>query len=108
MPSRAMLNRLWQEVALARDDAEPALRLGEYDVRRYQGRLWWSKRRISQRGTQLAWACVSEPLILPAELGTLSLLAGGELRAPQAHEAVSVRFRLGGYCTLSGVMVGAS
>lgn len=102
MPSRAMLNRLWQEVALARDDAEPALRLGEYDVRRYQGRLWWNKRRMSQRGTQFAWACVSEPLILPAELGTLSLLAGGELRVPQAHEAVSVRFQAPGLLHIVG------
>ncbi|MEO3740729.1 tRNA lysidine(34) synthetase TilS [Kosakonia sp. WA-90] len=102
MPSRAMLHRLWQEVALARDDAEPALRLGEYDVRRYHGNLWWNKRRISQRGTQLAWACVTEPLILPADLGTLSLLAGGELRAPQAHEAVSVRFQASGLLHIVG------
>ncbi|GAA3535117.1 tRNA lysidine(34) synthetase TilS [Zobellella aerophila] len=38
--SRLQLHTLWQEVALARDDASPLLALGERQVRRYRQRLY--------------------------------------------------------------------
>lgn len=101
MPSRAMLQRLWQEVALAREDAAPCLRLGEYEVRRYQACLWWSKTRASQRDTQLAWP-LPGALTLPDGLGTLSLVPGGDLRAPRADEAVTVRFQAPGLLHIIG------
>ncbi len=102
MPSRAMLNRLWFEVAQARDDAEPCLRLGEYEVRRFQGNLYWIKTQPSQRNTQLNWAMPFAPLLLPAGMGELSLIAGGELRAPTAEERVSVRFHASGLLHIAG------
>ncbi|XTZ40594.1 tRNA lysidine(34) synthetase TilS [Salmonella enterica] len=102
MPSRAMLHRLWQEVALAREDAEPCLRIGESELRRYQDKLWWIKAYTSQRETQLSWACPAKSLTLPAGLGQLSLLPGGELRAPRADEAVSVRFQATGLLHIVG------
>ena len=40
MPSRELLGLLWQEVALARDDANPRLSLQGLACRRYQGRLY--------------------------------------------------------------------
>lgn len=40
MPSRDALERIWQEVALARDDASPCLRFGDHEIRRYQSQLW--------------------------------------------------------------------
>jgi tRNA(Ile)-lysidine synthase len=33
MPSRSMVNRIWEEVVQARDDASPILKLGEGEVR---------------------------------------------------------------------------
>lgn len=102
MPSRAMLNRLWLEVALAREDAEPCLRLGEHAVRRYQDKLWWVAIIDSQRDTQLLWSPPFHPLALPAGLGELSLLPGGDLRAPAADEAVSVRFQAPGLLHIAG------
>ncbi len=108
MPSRAMLSRIWDEVALARDDASPCLRLGEYEVRRFQGNLYWIKTQPSQRNTQLNWALPFAPLILPAGMGELSLIAGGELRAPTAEERVSVRFKAGGMLHIVGRHGGAS
>lgn len=39
MPSRAMLNRLWDEVAQAREDATPSVYLNGFEVRRYQEAL---------------------------------------------------------------------
>uniref|UniRef100_UPI001012FEE7 tRNA lysidine(34) synthetase TilS n=1 Tax=Aeromonas veronii TaxID=654 RepID=UPI001012FEE7 len=40
MPSREQLARLWQEVALARGDANPQLNWGRQSCRRYQERLY--------------------------------------------------------------------
>ncbi|MGY5958377.1 tRNA lysidine(34) synthetase TilS [Kosakonia sp. BK9b] len=102
MPSRAMLQRIWLEVALAREDAQPCLRLGEYEVRRYQGYLWWIPTIASQRETLLVWEDLARPLLLPAGLGQLSLSVGGELRAPKADEAVSVRFQASGLLHIVG------
>lgn len=102
MPSRAMLDRLWQEVALAREDASPCLRLGEFDVRRYQSSLWWIRTIESQRDTLLPWLAPFEPLLLPANLGELLLLAGGEIRPPNAGEAVSIRFQAPGMLHIVG------
>ncbi len=102
MPSRAMLDRLWLEVALAREDASPCLRLGEFEIRRYQSCLWWIRAIESQRDTQLPWVAPFEPLTLPAGLGELSLLAGGEIRTPNADEAVSIRFQAPGMLHIVG------
>jgi tRNA(Ile)-lysidine synthase len=33
MPSRAMLSRIWDEVALAREDASPCVHLNGFEVR---------------------------------------------------------------------------
>ncbi len=102
MPSRAMLDRLWQEVALAREDATPNLRLGEFAVRRYQSCLWWTRAIDSQRETQLCWPAPFNPLSLPAGLGELLLVAGGEIRAPGANERVTVRFQAPGMVHIVG------
>lgn len=37
--SRSQLQAIWQELALARPDAEPEVRLGQHRIRRYQGSL---------------------------------------------------------------------
>lgn len=38
MPPFNQLERIWQEVALARQDADPICQLGQFEIRRYQGR----------------------------------------------------------------------
>lgn len=101
MPSRAMLNRIWQEVALAREDATPCLHFGEFAVRRFQECLWWVKHHPGQRDARLAWS-LPGALTLPGGLGTLSLKPGGELRAPGEGETVSVRFQAPGLLHIVG------
>lgn len=102
MPSREMLERLWQEVALAREDAEPCLNLGGVDVRRFQGQLWYVSALRGQRATVLAWPEPFSPLRLPDGLGQLELVAGDELRAPGDTETVTVRFAAGGQLHIVG------
>lgn len=102
MPSREMLARLWQEVALTREDATPCLHMGEWDVRRYQQRLWWVKTLPGQSETVLSWFHPESPLRLPDGLGQLRLAAGGELRPPRDGETVSIRFRAPGMLHIVG------
>lgn len=102
MPSREMPERIWREVAQAREDAFPCLRLGDFTVRRYRQRLWWVKYLPGQTEAVLSWPDSRQPLRLPEGMGELSLLAGGLLRAPLAGEAVTVRFRAGGNLHIVG------
>lgn len=92
-PARAMLERIWQEVALSREDAMPRLQIGAFDVRRYQGQLWWIKRQAAPEKQTVVWHPPFLPLILPHELGILRVAQTGyAVRAPHQDERVSVRF----------------
>jgi len=102
MPSRAMLTRLWDEVALAREDATPRLRSGEGEIRRFKGQLWWVKSHASLADRIIDWPSLEKPLLLPEGLGTLHLSAGGNLRLPRGDEPVTVRFRASGTLHIVG------
>ena len=102
MPSRDGLERIWQEVALAREDASPSFRLGEYEVRRYQSQLWWVKSVDGQSETIIPWLEWKTPLTLPAGLGSVQLISAGDLRLPQADEVVSIRFKAPGVLHIVG------
>ena len=102
MPSRDGLERIWQEVALAREDAAPCLRFGEYDIRRYQSQLWWIKSVTGQSATVIPWPSWQTPLSLPVGLGTVRLVPGGDLRMPRADEPVSIRFKASGLLHIIG------
>lgn len=102
MPSRDGLERIWQEVALAREDASPSFRLGEFEVRRYQSQLWWVKSVDGQSETIIPWLEWKTPLTLPAGLGSVQLISAGDLRLPQANEDVSIRFKAPGLLHIVG------
>lgn len=95
MPSRAALQRIWLEVALSREDASPCLRLGEHEVRRYQGALYWVPAINIDRELRYTWPAPYSPLGLHA-LGSLTINAeagGQKIRRPRSDEQVSVRFK---------------
>ncbi|WP_313653178.1 tRNA lysidine(34) synthetase TilS [Pantoea sp.] len=103
MPSRDALKRLRQEVMASREDAQPRLRLGEAEVRRYRQQLYWLPLQDSLRDRVLAWADLSQPLTLPQHLGTLhASRAACQLRYPRPDEQVSVRFHAQGRVHLAG------
>ncbi|WP_285127316.1 tRNA lysidine(34) synthetase TilS [Leclercia adecarboxylata] len=102
MPSRAMLTRLWEEVALAREDAAPQLRSGEAEIRRFKGQLWWVKSHAPLADRVFDWPSLDQPLQLPEGLGALHIKAGGNLRLPQPGEPVTVRFRASGTLHIVG------
>ncbi|WP_323084030.1 tRNA lysidine(34) synthetase TilS [Providencia alcalifaciens] len=102
MPPFNQLERIWQEVALARQDAEPICRLGDVEIRRYQGALWVVKRINSLMGKQYQWD-YPEAYLLPESLGTLVVMDGeGQIRPPQETEKVTIRFGLQGSLNIVG------
>ncbi|CNH49152.1 tRNA lysidine(34) synthetase TilS [Yersinia pekkanenii] len=114
MPSQSQLQRLWLEVAMARQDAEPQLTLGTHQVRRFRQYLYLLPPLAEINIRHLPWANIEAgpnhvaippgPLILPANLGVLSFITeGGQaVRAAAAGEVISVRFGLQGDIRIVG------
>lgn len=96
MPSLKQLTLIWQEVALAREDANPKLLINGGEIRRYQNKLYSmvAFQDVSHWQSELV---VNQPLSLPDNLGTLTLnnKVSGDgigLRAPSDNEQVQVMF----------------
>lgn len=104
MPSRDQLQRLWHEVVLARIDANPCLQLGQHQVRRFRQRLYLSSSQQINITSQCLHWCVSEDLLLPANLGVLRLTNadGQQIRAARPNESVKIRFGLQGKVKIVG------
>ncbi|MGY3918523.1 tRNA lysidine(34) synthetase TilS [Aeromonas eucrenophila] len=110
MPSRELLGLLWQEVALAREDANPCLSLKGRDCRRFQGRLYLVRPGLLPRQEVLPIR-IGETISLPDELGLISLLscaAGEGLRLPREDEPLTVRFGVAAGSMLKPVGRGGS
>lgn len=114
MPSQSQLQRLWLEVAMARQDAEPQLILGTHQVRRFRQYLYLLSPLAEIRIPHLSWAkvqaapdgmaVVPKPLILPTNLGVLSFTHEGEqaIKPPALGEEISIRFGLQGDIKIVG------
>ncbi|MFW0699666.1 tRNA lysidine(34) synthetase TilS [Pantoea sp. R13S299] len=103
MPSREALKRIHNEVMASREDAQPKLRFGQAELRRYRQQLYWLPLLSSLRDTELAWLDLSQPLTLPQNLGTLRASQSRSLlRYPLPDEQVSVRFHAQGHVHLVG------
>lgn len=102
MPSREQLRRLWHEVALSREDAEPRLQWGQVQVRRYRQRLYLLPLLASLRRHILPWSGEGA-LPLPDNLGFIDDHQDGILlRAPHSNEPLSVRFSAVGSFSIVG------
>ena len=97
VPSRAALDRIIDEVALAAVDAQPMLRVAGRQVRRHRGRLFIvHEPRAFDTATVLEWADPSVPLALPTgeHLHAETVLTAG-LDKRFLSARWSVRFRCG-------------
>ncbi|WP_323666743.1 tRNA lysidine(34) synthetase TilS [Pectobacterium punjabense] len=103
MPAREQLQRLWDEVATSRQDAEPVLQLNQMQIRRFRQFLYLLPLMPALKDRILPWQPTSCPLSLPDNLGTLLLADGGiAVRAPENGEAVSIRFSTSGTVHIVG------
>lgn len=96
MPAREQLQRIWQEIALARADAEPKLQIDNWQVRRFKYRLYLLPLMVDLQSVVLPWDHCS-PLTLPDNLGQLSVNQQHDgivcsVRAPLVDERVTIRF----------------
>lgn len=107
LPSQVQLCVLWNEVAKAKEDANPLLELGTIQLRRFQGYLYC----LPQYQDLSSWKNVlNDTVDLPDDLGRLFLSKKSEerepdnetgdqgllLRAPSDTEKVEVRFNVSG------------
>jgi len=103
MPSRDALKRIRDEVMASREDAQPRLRFGQTELRRFRQQLYWLPLFTSLRDTELAWPDIRQPLSLPQNLGTLrASMSQSLLRYPLPDEQISVRFHAQGQVHLVG------
>lgn len=102
MPSRDMLNRIWDEVAQAREDANPCLYLNGFEIRRFKEQLWWVKHQPSLADNIIPWLDIHQPLNLPQGAGWVSLAAPGNVRLPEVGEEVTIRFKASGNLHIVG------
>ncbi|WJV59352.1 tRNA lysidine(34) synthetase TilS [Pectobacteriaceae bacterium C111] len=103
MPSRDQLQRVWQEVAMSKQDAEPQLQLGNVQVRRFRQQLYLLPRMDSLKSCILPWQLASSSLVLPDGLGCLMLASHGtHVRSPREGEQVTVRFMAQGKIHIVG------
>ena len=103
MPARAALQRIIAEVMHSREDANPCLRFGTFELRRYRQRLFWLSPQPSLSQHSLTWHDRTQPLLLPDGLGRLQANHhDAELRLPEQDEQINIRFQAHGYYHLLG------
>lgn len=103
MPAKEQLERLWQEVALSRPDAEPRLQLADRQIRRFRERLYILPIYGCLTSVVLPWPDINLDLPLPDGLGRLrQTLSGVAVRAADPAERISVRFAASGIFHIVG------
>lgn len=94
-PSEKTLNRLIDEVVLARIDAVPMVSFGGATVRRYRDDLYCLKnvKRVIQT---VVWSNFPSPFSLDTSIGTLYAKASDEGFNVSLSSQIEIRFRTGG------------
>jgi tRNA(Ile)-lysidine synthase len=100
LPSTAQLQQIQTEVLASREDAEPLVHWSGVNIQRYRGRLYANKdqTKLDLTNVKLPWD-LSQPLILPGNLGTLTaqLIEGEGISANRlAATPITIQFRRGG------------
>ncbi|MDV6251473.1 tRNA lysidine(34) synthetase TilS [Vibrio sp. EA2] len=94
MPTQVQLGLIWSEVVLAQQDANPILKLKQGEVRRFRNKLYW----VTEPAEVSSWQSpiqVNSPLVLPANLGELTLSTTTEqptIALPPQPERLNVTF----------------
>ena len=92
--------RLWDEVALAREDAGPCVHLAGFDVRRCRN-CGGLNQPVKRTSVQLDWPDWLQPLNCPVRLGRVRLMRSGDMRPPwqtNRSPSLSRQRRHAAYC----------
>ena len=94
MPSRDALKRITDEVMHSREDANPCLHFGAFELRRYRQQLFWLRSQPSLSQHSLTWHDRKQPLVLPDGVGELQADMGlANLRQPNEDESINIRLQ---------------
>ncbi|VFP80333.1 tRNA lysidine(34) synthetase TilS [Candidatus Erwinia haradaeae] len=98
MPSSRVLQNIWEQVACSRQDANPCLKIGNHEVRRFHDRLYWLPIQESLSHYKLIWEFPWNSLILPDKIGHINQCNDGGivLRRPSRQTKISIRFHAQG------------
>ena len=93
MPSSVILDRVFDEVVQAKLDANPVVKWGQWQVRRFRGVLYVLGDNIERPGIP-GQLVLDQSVVLAHGIGRLTLATSGSgtLRLPQSDEPVTVRF----------------
>jgi tRNA(Ile)-lysidine synthase len=72
MPSQMQLTLIWLQVAQAQEDANPVMVLNQHEIRRFNQRLYCVS-NVQPLTDWNATLTVNQPLVLPDNLGTITL-----------------------------------
>lgn len=96
VPDRDAVLRIWSEVAMARQDANPQLKTDCGVIRRYQGALYRVADAAPVSGATLALDYPGVWQVGEQLLRLTPVTEGADLRLPTADEPLSLRFAVGG------------
>ncbi|WDI78542.1 tRNA lysidine(34) synthetase TilS [Candidatus Purcelliella pentastirinorum] len=95
--SRSFLNKLYDEVIMSSLDANPRLKIFQYEVRRYRNSIYLIKIHPSLENLILLWNRPWNIYYLPYSSGILLVDSKGfSLRKPNHNERVNIRFKVFG------------
>ncbi len=98
VPSAAVLARIQNDVLHSRRDAEPCVRWGAHEVRRYRDDLYLLQQRSEPDNSRILEWPLPQPLALPGAGGVLNATpgTGRGIRASAVESGVRVSWRRGG------------
>jgi tRNA(Ile)-lysidine synthase len=100
-PPAAILGHILRDVLASRQDAEPCVRSGGHEVRRYRDALWLLPRQTMPQSHEVMTWSMRASLPLPQAGGVLRVTPGtgrGIRQSLVATTGVQVRWRQGGEC----------
>ncbi|BAP58408.1 tRNA lysidine(34) synthetase TilS [Candidatus Tachikawaea gelatinosa] len=100
IPSYNNILHIYQEIIHSKNNANPELKIKNFVIRRYRDFIWLLPYYSSLKHIILPWDNLKKPLILPQNLGIISInneIQQTFIRQPKKHETVSIRFQANGY-----------
>ncbi|QJC36104.1 tRNA lysidine(34) synthetase TilS [Enterobacteriaceae endosymbiont of Donacia cincticornis] len=99
LPSRKLLNIIWNEIICCKNNNNPQIKIGEYSIRKYKNYLFCIKYFPNLKNNILIWNDFKKSLILPNKLGKLTILYHENnkkkithIKKPENKEIVYIKF----------------
>ncbi|WP_169780397.1 tRNA lysidine(34) synthetase TilS, partial [Enterobacteriaceae endosymbiont of Donacia piscatrix] len=99
MPSRKLLDIIWNEIICCKKNNNPQIKIGKYVIRKHKNYLFCIKNYLNLKKNILIWNNFEKPLILPNKLGILTILHHKNykkkliyIKKPKNNEIIYIKF----------------